>query len=184
MSKSFLNQHHSIQTIKPIHHYSMLLEGTVKLSFRCSHCQSVWWGTCPRGESSLDLKFLNGQIWGSVNNHNVQAFYKETSQLPSSTMPVICPTVNQALKQAPLLSCPTCGVQHKARSSLYTLWCGIIWDGGGKNHFELFLSSYNPLYWSGQCVCAHDSGMFSVIVRCIRSGWPFDKAPFCDIMSI
>ena len=57
----------------------------------------------------------------SANNHNVQDFYMETSQLPSSTMPVICPTVNQAVRQAHLLSCLTCGVRHKERSSLYTL---------------------------------------------------------------
>lgn len=82
---------------------------------------------------------FNCQIWGSVSNHNVQALYMETSQLPSSAMPVICPTVNQPLKQAPLLSCPTCGVHHKARSSLYTLWCGIMCDGGGeKTTLNLF----------------------------------------------
>lgn len=86
----------------------------------------------------------------SVNNHNVQDLYMETSQLPSSTMPVICPTVNQTVKQAPLLSCLTYWVQHKARSSLYVLWCGIIWDGGGGwggDHFELLLSSCSPLFW-------------------------------------
>lgn len=126
------------------------------------------------------LLLFDSQIEGSVNSHNVQALYMETSQLPSSTMPVICPTVNQALKQATLLSCLTCGVQHQAGSSLYTLWCGMMWDGERKkkNRFELFLSSYSSLYWSGQCVHAHDEGMFSVIAHCISSGWPFDKASF------
>lgn len=121
---------------------------------------------------------LDGQIRGSVNNHIMFRLFT-WRQLPSSTMPVICPTVNQALKQAPLLSCPTCG----ARSSLYALWCGIIWDGeGGEqkkiNRFEPLLSSRSPLCRSGQCVCVHAGGMFSVIVHCIRSGWPSDKAPF------
>lgn len=37
---------------------------------------------------------------------------------------------------------------------------------------------------SGQCVCAQDGDMFFVIVHCIRSGWPFDKASFCDIRSV
>ena len=84
---------------------------------------------------------LDGQIRGSVNNHILFMLFI-WRWLPSSTMPVICPTVNQALKQAPLLSCPTCGVQREARSSLYTLWCGIIWDGEGekkqKNTLNLF----------------------------------------------
>lgn len=135
---------------------------------------------------------LDGQIRGSVNNHILFMLFI-WRWLPSSTMPVICPTVNQALKQAPLLSCPTCGVQREARSSLYTLWCGIIWDGEGekkqKKHFEPLLSSRSPLCRSGQCVCVHAGGMFSVIVHCIRSGWPSDKAPFFffffgDIMSV
>lgn len=85
------------------------------------------------------------------------------------------------LKRAPLLSCPTCGVQYEARSSLYALWCGIIWDEeGGKS---LWTSSI-IIYLSTDLLCADDGGMFSVIVHCIRSGWPSDKAPFCDIMSV
>lgn len=102
--------------------------------FMCSHCQSLWWGTCQKGDF-LSASFSSAR---SDPRHNVQALYMKTSQLPPSTMPVICPTVNQPLKQAPLLSCPTCGAQHEARSSLYTLWCGIIWDGGGKNTLNFF----------------------------------------------
>lgn len=121
----------------------------------------------------------------SVNNHNVQDLYMETSQLPSSTMPVICPTVNQTVKQAPLLSCLTYWVQHKARSSLYVLWCGIIWDrGGGWGGITLNFFYHHVALSSGQCVCAHAGDMFSVIVHCIRSGWPFDKTSFCVIMSV
>lgn len=70
------------------------------------------------GKSVSGSVLFDGQIQGSVNNHNVQSLNMETSQLLSSAMPVICPTVNQALKQAPLLSCPTCGVQHKAGSPM------------------------------------------------------------------
>lgn len=81
---------------------------------------------------------LDGQIRGSVNNHIMFRLFT-WRQLPSSTMPVICPTVNQALKQAPLLSCPTCG----ARSSLYALWCGIIWDGeGGEQKKKIALNLF------------------------------------------
>lgn len=94
-----------------------------------NHCD----GEHVQGEKVLWIFFAQwSDLRLCVNNHTVQALYMETSQLSSSSMPVICPTVNQALKQAPRLSCATCGVQHKARSSLYTLWCGIIWDGGRK----------------------------------------------------
>lgn len=60
-------------------------------------------------------------VVSSVNNHKVQDLYMETNQLPSLTMPVICLTVIQTVNQAPLLSCLTYRVQHKAMSPLYAL---------------------------------------------------------------
>lgn len=153
-----------------------------KISFTHSRCQSLWWGTCRRADVSLASFKFNGQLWGSVSNHNVQALNKETSQLPSSTMLVICSTENRALKQTPLHLCLTCGVQHKAKSPSYTLWCGIIWnEGGGGALWTSSIIMYPLSSELGQYVCTHNGGMFSVIMHCISSGWPFNKPPlFCD----
>lgn len=46
----------------------------------------------------------------------LRLFISRQANYLSSATPVICPTVNQALKQAPHLLCLTCGVRHKARS--------------------------------------------------------------------
>lgn len=113
---------------------------------------------------------LDGQIRGSVNNHIMFRLFT-WRQLPSSTMPVICPTVNQALKQAPLLSCSD--LWGKVIPVRTLMWYHMGWRREEKkkiNRFEPLLSSRSPLCRSGQCVCVHAGGMFSVIVHCIRSG--------------
>lgn len=53
------------------------------------------------------------------------------------------------------------------------MWYHMGWrreEKKKKNRFEPLLSSRSPLCRSGQCVCVHAGGMFSVIVHCIRSG--------------
>lgn len=128
MSKSFFVYPSPATPFTSICHYTMLLlctqtimhTGPLSITF-VENISKSW-----KLSGSYVFWLRDGQVWGSVSDHNVQVLYRETSQLPSPTTPVICLTANQALKQPPLLSCPTCGVQSRAKSFLYTLWCGIM----------------------------------------------------------
>lgn len=49
---------------------------------------------------------------------------------------------------------------------------------------ESLWTSSRKVLSSGQCVCTHKGDMLSVNVDCIRSGWPLDMAPSCDIKGV
>lgn len=115
---------------------------------------------------------FDAHLRGSVSNHKKQALYTETSRLPPLTASAICPTVNQAVRQAPLPYCWPVGFGiRQGRACTHSDVASSVMKRE-HNHFELLLSSNIPLNWSGKCVCTHNGRMFFVTELCISSGWP------------
>lgn len=120
-----------------IHHHGILLD--VSRSFSCSHCQ-LWRWKHVKAETvlcvSLARRSDSEALWTIIMYRLFTG--RQANYLLHQCLSFVSESGSKA---GPLLACTTCGVHREARSPLYTLCCGIIWDGRGvgkKNTLNFF----------------------------------------------